>query len=80
MDRDTRTSTLSTRIESWWGQYRRANYGFFIAMFHELQATGDYTGDAIDKELVRFLLPDSYTGECRTGSDMGLCDCLSSAQ
>ena len=72
MDRDTRTSTLNTRIERWWGQYRRANSEFFIAMFHELQATGDYTGDAIDKELVRFCFLTVIQVSVRTGSDMGL--------
>ena len=68
------TSTLNTRIESWWGQYRRANSEFFIAMFHELQATGDYTGDAIDKELVRFCFLTVIQVSVRIGSDMGLCD------
>ena len=36
-------------------------------MFHELQANGDYTGDAIDKEVGHrsvLLAPDSYTGDC----------------
>jgi hypothetical protein len=47
-------STANTRIESWWGQYRKQNAEYFIALFHQLLEDGDFTGDLIDKELMRF--------------------------
>ena len=47
-------STAHIRIESWWGQYRTSNAEYFISMFHELLNTGDFSGDDVDKELMRF--------------------------
>ena len=47
-------STANIRIESWWGQYRTSNAEYFTSMFHELLNTGDFSGDDVDKELMRF--------------------------
>lgn len=47
-------STANTRIESWWAQYRRQNSEYFISMFHGLKEDGHFTGDKVDKELIRF--------------------------
>ena len=47
-------STVNIRIESWWGQYRTSNAEYFTSMFHELLNTGDFSGDDVDKELMRF--------------------------
>lgn len=48
------TSPANQRIESWWGIYRRQNADYWMDMFKELQSTGDFTGDATDKCLIRF--------------------------
>jgi hypothetical protein len=47
-------STSNVRIESWWGQYRKHNAEYFIGLFHGLQSQGNFSGDELDKELVRF--------------------------
>lgn len=47
-------STANQRIESWWAMYRRGNAEFWISLFHNLQSSGQFIGDDLDKELVRF--------------------------
>lgn len=47
-------STGNQRIESWWNIYRRQNSEYYITLFHLLQAEGLFSGDTIDKELIRF--------------------------
>ena len=47
-------STANVRIESWWGQYRRGGAEYYIALFNLIQSDGDFVGDFVDKELVRF--------------------------
>ncbi|XP_063063721.1 uncharacterized protein LOC134456267 [Engraulis encrasicolus] len=47
-------STANQRIESWWGMYRRQNVDYWRDVFREFQATGDFSGDFIDKGLVQF--------------------------
>lgn len=47
-------STGNTRIESWWGQYRRANAEYFMSMLHQLASDGSFCGDSLDKQLMRF--------------------------
>ncbi|XP_041931226.1 uncharacterized protein LOC121694889 isoform X2 [Alosa sapidissima] len=47
-------STANQRIESWWGMYRRQNVDYWRDVFREFQATGDFSGDFIDKGLIQF--------------------------
>ena len=47
-------STANTRIESWWGRLRRGCTEYWISKMHKLQSDGDFSGDDLDKELVRF--------------------------
>ena len=50
----TGSSTRNIRIESWFAQYRKCNAEYYISLFHLIQSDGDFTGDMVDKELIRF--------------------------
>ena len=47
-------STSNQRIESWWAIFRRGCAEFWISMLHNLLLSGQFSGDEVDKELVRF--------------------------
>lgn len=47
-------STSNQRIESWWNQYRRQNSEYYIELFQRLTMEGNFCGDEVDKELIRF--------------------------
>lgn len=47
-------SKANQRIECWWGMYRRQNVDYWRDVFREFQATGDFSGDFIDKGLIQF--------------------------
>ncbi len=47
-------STTNTRIESWWSILRKQNAQFWIELFRGLQEAGEFSGSALDKELIRF--------------------------
>lgn len=51
-------STANQRIEAWWGILRKENTEYWIALFQELQEQGYFSGDDLDKELVRFCFLD----------------------
>ena len=59
------TSTTNQRIESFWGHLRKQCIQFWIELFHDLQNTGDCTGDFLDKQLLMFcflgMIQVSYT-------------------
>ncbi|XP_071963513.1 uncharacterized protein [Antedon mediterranea] len=48
-------STANQRIESWWGQLRKQCTEFWILIFKYLIHEGHFSGDLLDKELVRFV-------------------------
>ena len=48
------SSKTNQRIECWWGQYRKGNSEYFISLFQNMMAEGDFVGDFIDKNLIRF--------------------------
>ncbi|XP_049322555.1 uncharacterized protein LOC125806138 [Astyanax mexicanus] len=50
----TGTSTANQRIESWWGQMRKAGVEHWIQLFGELKDEGLFSGDFLDKALVQF--------------------------
>ena len=52
------SSTTNQRIESWWGQLRKESAEYYITLFKEMQSTGQFSGDNVDKELVRFCFLD----------------------
>ena len=47
-------STANQRIESFWGQLRKQCMEFWICLFRDLQDTGKFTGDFLDKQLLMF--------------------------
>ena len=63
-------STANQRIERWWGSYRRGNGEYWITLFHLLRSEGYFTGEDLDKELIRFcflntIQVDYLTLNCR---------------
>ncbi len=48
------TSTLNQRIESFWTQLRKECLEFWICIFHDLKESGNFTGDAVDENILRF--------------------------
>ena len=50
------TSTLNQRIESFWGHLRKQCLEFWICIFHDFKENGQYTGDFVDVNLMRFCL------------------------
>ena len=42
--------------------YRKQNAEFWIALFHQIQSEGHFSGDLIDKELSRFCFTDLIQG------------------
>ncbi len=47
-------STTNQRIESWWSFFRRQLAQYWMNIFEELKDGGMFTGDFIDKNLIRF--------------------------
>lgn len=50
----TGKSTANQRVESWWGQLRKQCSEFWMALFRCLKDDGFFSGDDLDKELIRF--------------------------
>jgi hypothetical protein len=48
------TSSANQRIESFWSLLRKECMEYWIHLFHELQADGDFTGNYLDKQLLLF--------------------------
>ena len=48
------TSTLNQRIESFWSHSRKQCLEFWICIFHDFKENGQYTGDFVDVNLMRF--------------------------
>ena len=47
-------STANQRIEAWWGILRKENSEYWMAFFNELQGQGYFSGEMMEKELIRF--------------------------
>ena len=47
-------STNNQRIEAWWGYLRKHCMQYWMDIFHTLTENGDFCGDILDKNLVRF--------------------------
>lgn len=47
-------STANQRIESWWGILRKECSQFYMDIFEDLKDNGYFSGDALDKEILRF--------------------------
>ena len=47
------SSTTNERIEAWWGQLRKQKTEYYIMELRKLQAAGLFSGDHVDKDLVR---------------------------
>ena len=47
-------STSNQRIEAWWGYLRKHCMQYWMDIFHTLTENGDFCGDILDKNLVRF--------------------------
>ena len=48
------TSTLNQRIESFWGHLRKQCLEFWMCLLHDLKERGDFTGDFLDVNILRF--------------------------
>ncbi|XP_051942829.1 uncharacterized protein LOC127615238 isoform X2 [Hippocampus zosterae] len=47
-------STANQRIEGWWSTLRKQSAQFWINLFQTLQDDGHFSGDFLDKSLIRF--------------------------
>ncbi|XP_051782603.1 uncharacterized protein LOC127527557 [Erpetoichthys calabaricus] len=47
-------SRTNQRIEFWWGILRKQNLQFWMDLFRQIQVDGYFSGDFLDKELIRF--------------------------
>lgn len=47
-------STTNQRIESWWSFFRRQLAQYWMNIFEEFKDDGKFTGDYLDKNLIRF--------------------------
>jgi hypothetical protein len=47
------TSTANQRIECWQGYLRREHMNYWIQTFSHIQDTGDFSGDFVDKNILR---------------------------
>ena len=47
-------SIANQRIEAWWSILRKECAQFWMNLFAELKHEGDFTGNWMDKELLRF--------------------------
>lgn len=56
-------STLNQRIESWWGHLRRQCIQHWQDLFKDLHHSGDYSGDFLDKNIVRFTFTATLQNE-----------------
>ena len=70
------TSTANQRIECWWGYLRREHMNYWIQTFSHLQDIGEFSGDFVDKNILRFCFSSliqvktSYEGASKeTNSD-----------
>ncbi|XP_038045246.1 uncharacterized protein LOC119719823 [Patiria miniata] len=59
----TGRSTANQRIESWWGQLRKQCTEFWRTLFRWLLEEGFFTGDVMDKELIRFVFMKHIQGD-----------------
>lgn len=50
----TGKSCANQRIEAWWAMLRKENCEFWISYFRQLIHEGFFSGDLVDKELIRF--------------------------
>lgn len=48
------SSTSNQRIECFWGHLRKQCMAFWICKFHELQDSGDFVNDFVDKNILLF--------------------------
>jgi len=48
------TSVTNQRIEAWWGFLRKNCMQYYMDILHILKEDGEFTGDQLDTELVRF--------------------------
>ncbi len=48
------TSILNQRIESFWCHLRKQCLEFWICLFHDLKENGNYNGDFVDVNIMRF--------------------------
>jgi len=47
------SSTANQRIEAFWGQLRKERIDFWLDALHELQDSGNFGGDFIDRSLIQ---------------------------
>ena len=57
-------STANQRIENFWSFFRRQLSEFWIGFFHEMKENGHFNGEAIEKELIRFVFMDLIQVKC----------------
>ena len=47
-------SIANQRIESWWSTLRKECSQFWMNLFSEMKDNGEFSGDFLDKNLIRF--------------------------
>lgn len=71
------SSTSNQRIECFWGHLRKQCMEFWICKFHELQDSGDFVNDFVDKNILLFCFTAIIqVSTCRCISGTWIHNCL----